>query len=139
MSNEIDKLKFPSIWGDPKVFDEIDDGFIDVDLVDRERSDILTAISTCVAEQMQFPVNTAFLHGLGVIASAMNKSFSYKYYDDEAPVTLYVVTSQPPSTGKSGINNCFVKPVRIAFADFNSKQKIKVSSFNKQISAAKKS
>ena len=138
MHTEIDKLKFTSMWADPRVFDEIDDGFIDVDLVDLERSDILTAISTCVAEQMQFPVNTAFLHGLGVIASAMNKSFSYKYYDDEAPVTLYVVTSQPPSTGKSGINNCFVKPVRIAFADFNNKQKIKISAFNKQIHAAKK-
>jgi hypothetical protein len=138
MPNTFEQLKYPVAWGDVKSFDDTDDNFIDINLIDSDRKDILTLIASAAAKQMQFPVNTAFLHGMGVIASVMNKSFKYDYYDSELPVNLYVVTSQPPSTGKSGINGCFVDPARIAFADFNNKQKIKISAINKRIYATQK-
>ena len=118
-------LEYTNQWTDPVDFEVVDESLVEVTLVDTKRTDILTELSTAIAKQIQFPVNTAFLHGMGVIATAMTKSFSFEYNQDIKPVALYVVTSQPPSTGKSGVNNFFVSPVRIAFSDFNNTQKIK--------------
>ena len=125
-------LEYENQWSDPVDFEVDNETVCNVSLVDSERSDLLTEFSAAIAKQIQFPVNTAFLHGMGIIATAMTKSFSYFYgdSDDAAPVTLYVVTSQPPSTGKSGVNNFFVSPVRVAFVDFNKKQEIKRGKLN---------
>lgn len=111
-------------WPDPIMPEDCEDQQFQkhIDVVDCTRKDLLTTFSLDIAEQIQFPVNTIFLHGLGVIASAMTKSFSYEYFGNISPVNLYIVTSQPPSTGKSGVNSFFVNPVRNAFVDFNKKQ-----------------
>jgi len=118
-------LEFENQWADPVDFEYTDESTLNVNLVDESSDDILTQMAMAISKQIQFPVNTAFLHGMGVIATAMTKSFSFKYNEGEKPVALYVVTSQPPSTGKSGVNNFFVSPVRTAFVDFNKTQKIK--------------
>ena len=106
---------------------------LDIKVVDKSRKDILTNAAIGIAKQVQFPINTAFMHGMGIIATAMTKSFSYEYYGNECPVNLYVVTSQPPSTGKSGVNNFFVSPVRIAFVDYNKSQQIKRNKIESKI------
>jgi hypothetical protein len=129
----IKTLEFENQWEDPASIDDCDETILKIDLVDKKRNDVLTNLAMSISEQIQFPVNTAFLHGLGVIATAMTKSFSYDYYGNQSPVNLFVVTSQPPSTGKSGINSCFVTPVRVAFTDFNKQQQIKRNKYEKEI------
>ena len=96
-----------------------DTGYAEVDLHNDDNNDILSKLSRSVATSIQFPVNTVYLHGLGVMASAMTRSFTYKYHGELKPVNLYVVTAQPPSTGKSGVNNVFSRPVRNAYTELN--------------------
>ena len=97
------------------------------------KNDILTEYAKAVARKIQYPRNSAFMHGMGVIASAMTKAFTFEYYGGLRPVTLYVVTAQPPSSGKSGINSSFVDPVRAAFKDYNKKQRIKRNKIERKI------
>ena len=130
---EIKRLSFEASWGDPDDFEAAEEKILDVKVVDGRRKDVLTRAAIAISDQVQFPVNTAFMHGLGIIATAMTKSFSYEYYGNESPVNLYVVTSQPPSTGKSGINNFFVSPVRISFGDYNTSQQSKRSKIEVKI------
>lgn len=134
----IEELRFNKAWADPSEIAEKEEDFLSVTLVDESKNDLLTKLAIGISAQVQFPVNTAFLHGMGVIATAMTKSFSYSYYGDKSPVTLYAVTSQPPSTGKSGINKCFSIPVRMAFTDFNKGQKKLRIKIEKEISEVKK-
>jgi hypothetical protein len=66
-----------------------------------------------VAASVQFPVNTACLHAFTCVASAMVRNFTFSVYGDKkSPVTLYTVSAQPPSTGKSGIHDYFCSPIR---------------------------
>ena len=136
--DKIKELRYGAAWAEPRSLDEVDDNFTLINLIDDSKTDILTMISKGISKQIQFPVNTVFLHGLGVIASAMTKSFSYSIRNNKAPVNLYIITSQPPSSGKSGVNGFFCDPVRIAFADFNKRQKIKQGALQKQKKAVSK-
>ena len=135
---KIKTLQHEDNWQDPLDIEATEEKILNINVVDSDRTDVLTSAALAIAKQVQFPVNTAFMHGLGVIATAMTKSFSYEYYGNEAPVNLYVVTSQPPSTGKSGINNFFVTPVRIAFVDHNKKQQMKRNKIESTIGSIKK-
>lgn len=131
------KLQLEDEWQDPIDIEVAEDTILDIKVVDHKRDDILTRAAVAISNQVQFPVNTAFMHGLGIIATAMTKSFYYEYYGNESPVNLYVVTSQPPSTGKSGINNFFAGPVRIAFVDYNKAQQSKRSKIESRIKEIK--
>lgn len=133
----IKKLQIEDEWADPIDVESAEERILDIKVVDHARTDTLTMAAKAIAQQVQFPVNTAFMHGLGVIATAMTKSFYYEYYGNESPVNLYVVTSQPPSTGKSGINNFFVGPVRIAFVDYNKSQQSKRNKIESKIKEIK--
>lgn len=85
-----------------------------------ERGDLLTEYSKYVGGYIRFPSSTVFLHGLGCIASALNKSFSIDYgFDDTIPVNLYVATAQPPSTGKSSVNKAFLVPILKSYKKLN--------------------
>ena len=110
-------LDKPRWWNEP--VDLNDDTYNDrVDLIGRYKNplcDMAYAIADCV----QFPVNTAFLHGLGVISSAMIRNFSYVRYGTEKPVGLYTVCAQPPSTGKSPSNDHWAKPIIKMFDSIN--------------------
>lgn len=91
-----------------------------VELMNNEHTDILTLWARSMSRTIKFPPSTAFMHGMGVIASAMTRNFKFKVSDrDESPVTLYVVTAQPPSAGKSAVNDFFSKPVRAAYTELN--------------------
>lgn len=113
-----DLLTQHTLWMDPVSDDAEDDIYPQIDLLG-ESSDVLADYCRSLAASIQFPVNTAYLHGLGVVSSAMNRSFRYDYFGSEKPVNLYCVTSQPPSTGKSGINTALTMPCRIAYSELN--------------------
>lgn len=81
--------------------------------------DVLSQYSKEICDKVQFPVDTAYAFGLGAIASAMTKSFSYDYYGDTSPVNLYCVQAQPPSSGKSAIVKFLSSPILLAFNDIN--------------------
>lgn len=104
----------PQWWCDPVPMHDGADVYTEgVDLIGCT-DNVLTRYAEALAESVQFPLQTAYLHGIGVVASAMSHNHSYAYYGQEKPVTLYVVTAQPPSSGKSAINGYLTGPVREA-------------------------
>jgi len=105
----------PSIWPDVKSHSEAirrESGRLCIS----ERGDLLTELSKGISGYLQFPESTIFMHGLGCVASALCKSFKFEYSAMEnLPVNLYVITAQPPSTGKSHVNNRLFTPIRKAY------------------------
>lgn len=109
------------IWPELKTSSDEDEQehYADINICNIVSGSWFEEFASSVSNSIQFPLNTCFLHGLAVIASAMTRQFRYNYHGEDCPVNLYVVTAQPPSTGKSGINNAFSNPVRIAYQDIN--------------------
>lgn len=64
-----------------------------------------------ISEAVQFPYSSAYMHFIGCISGAMVGKFTVEYHGEEQPTALYVVTSQPPSTGKSAINSRAISPM----------------------------
>ncbi len=111
-------LSNPTLWWKPQELSEAVDVFATrIDLL-AGRDDVLARFVEQIADSVQFPRSTAFLHGLGVLSAAMVESFFYKFNGkDDNTVALYTVGAQPPSTGKSGIDEYLSAPARIAFKD----------------------
>lgn len=84
-----------------------------------ERGDLITELSKQLSGAIQFPVNTTFLHALGCVASAMTKAFSIEYGFNPIPCNLYIVTAQPPSTGKSAVNGKLYAPIYRGYKKIN--------------------
>lgn len=120
------KIGKGEFWGKVSQYGE-DEGLapIKVDLVGDKEGDLLTELARSIGDCIMFPKSTIYLHALGVVASAMTRSFRYQYRNEALPVNLYVVTAQPPSTGKSGCNNYLSKPVQIAYSELNKVNKVK--------------
>lgn len=93
------------------------------ELINDNTQGLLAEMARDIAKVVKFPVNTAYLHALGVAACAMTKSFKYQYGYKPKPVTLYICTAQPPSSGKSGVNDILLDPVRDAYIEINKKNK----------------
>lgn len=132
-----------NMWFDPISDEAKDEYYPDIDLVSGA-TDLLSNYAKSISTSIKFPVNTAYLHGLAVVSSAMIRSFEYNYYGGESPVNLYVVTSQPPSTGKSGINKALSMPVRLAYVELNKKHakirgdaNLTLDKLNKELESAK--
>ena len=128
-------LSFEESW--PNVINFGSDAglaMMNLNMVESRYEDLLTEYSKNIGEVVQFPPSTVFMHGLGVIASAMTKSFSVEYRNGKTtPVNLYVVTAQPPSTGKSGVNDFFMMPVQEAFKSLNESTEIKREMFEEDL------
>lgn len=131
-------------WTEPLAIGEDAVNYADVDLI--SHGGWLGEFATSVASSVQFPVNTAFLHLLGIMSCATAKSFRYEYYGDDAAVNIYVVTAQPSSSGKSGIHKRYATPFQVELSEFNrinavEKQKIdkEISDLEKQIAEVEKS
>jgi len=105
-------LRTPTLWPIPDSveLDERDMG--GHGLLHNAPESPLTEYVRSLCASIKFPENTAFLHGLGIVSSAMNFWFQQDYYGTEKPCNLYIITAQPPSTGKSGINGALASPVR---------------------------
>ena len=123
-------------WADPLSVDDGASNYADVDLI--AYGGWLGDFAQSVAKSIQFPVNTAFLHLLGVIGCGTAKSFRYEYYGEPAAVNLYVVTAQPSSSGKSGVHRRFATPFQIALNDYNKQSAVQQHGINKQISDLEK-
>lgn len=113
-----------------------EDNAIEVDIVNTSISgwkpNIIESFSKAISKTVKFPVNTVMLHGMGCLSSVISRNFSYVYKGDkEEPCNLFVVTAQPPSTGKSGVNSYWMDPMRIAIKGLNEKrafEKFKIDS-----------
>lgn len=104
----------PDYWEQPASTDNLSKNEF-ARLVSPNSSDLLSRLTIAISDVIRFPKSTAFLHGMGAISSALNKGFSIKYHTGTIPLNLYVITAQRPSTGKSGINEFFFKPIHKAY------------------------
>lgn len=75
---------------------------------------IIGRLANEIADKLQFPGNTAYLHGLGVLSSALVVNFRIQFYSGFTPVCMYVVSAQPPGTAKSPVNDIFIGPINDA-------------------------
>lgn len=106
-------------WNEP--IDLNDDTYNDrVDLFGAYDNPICRMART-IADCVQFPPNTAMLHGIGVISSAIIARFTYERYGKKKPVGLYTVCAQPPSTGKSPVNDGWATAIIDEYQDINKK------------------
>ncbi len=109
----------------PLIWDSIDEDDVNLEFTKTSiclpeiRDDILSQFSREICNKVQFPLDTAYSFGLGAVASAMTKAFTYDYYGDTSPVNLYCVQAQPPSSGKSAIVKFLADPVSMSFNDIN--------------------
>lgn len=101
-------------------------------------NDTLGAYAKAVADSIKFPPATAYTFGLAAVASAMQLNFFYRYFGSEKPVTLYMVASQPPGTGKSGVKEAFCEPVEAAYNEISSKNSVERQLLEMQLSSEKK-
>lgn len=110
----------PALWPEVKDFSP-SIASEKVNLACSTRGDLITEYAKMISGVISFPVSTSFLHCLGCVSAAMTKSFKFKYGKSEMYANLYIVTAQPPSTGKSAINDFCFDPVFEAFREFNKK------------------
>ncbi len=124
-------------WGDPVYSDDVRNDS-PVDLVDPKDDTLLAEMCRQIAKTIQFPLSTVYAHALGCIAAAMNRSFYVSLRGSENPVNLYIVSSQPPSTGKSGVNGFLSDPIERAYNDYNKSKAPERAKLAKGIIALKK-
>lgn len=105
-------LKDRKWWKDPD--DIFDDSYTSkFDLIGKYNSPVVD-MSKAVAASVQFPINTTFLHVIGVISSITIRRFTYKSrFGSPKHCGLYTLGAQPPSTGKSPTNKHFVDPIKL--------------------------
>lgn len=126
-------IKNPTCWDSPTDIGDIKD-IGSANLVSRESKDLLSRWTIINSDMINFPPSTAFLHCLGSVSAALNKGFKIKYYNKSIPANLYVITSQPPSTGKTAINDAFFSPVENAYAEESDRTQIERMQLEKSIS-----
>lgn len=85
--------------------------------------DVVGKLSRNIANSVQFPVSSAYMHFVGCISAAMLGRFTVDYHGTDQPTALYVVTSQPPSTGKSAINSLAIAPMVCEVERINEQRK----------------
>ncbi|MBX2849959.1 MAG: DUF3987 domain-containing protein, partial [Acidiferrobacterales bacterium] len=95
-------------------------------------------MSKAIADTIQFPVNTIFAHALGCVASAAVWNFTYKIdssfrQESGAPINIFVCSSQPPSTGKSGVHKYLSQQAGISFKKTNTARAMKQAATIKDI------
>ena len=124
-----------ALWRDPIMFEDVDHTVASTILLDDES--ILSRVATTLSNSVQFPRNTILAHSLGIVASAMSKAFKFEYYGSEKPVNLYVLTGQPPSSGKSGCHEALSNPVQFAFDAINKTATVERKKISMRIDSAK--
>lgn len=110
-----------NMWPDvSKDFNEVIESKSTIDLIGSHfsKGSLIADYAGAIAREVQFPVNTVFMHTLGCISSAISHRFNIEYNGELHP-GLYIICSQPPSTGKSGVNAKLQRPISNAFAELN--------------------
>lgn len=108
-------------WGDVKDINSGNDKYPVISL--GNDCDVVGKLSRSLAESVQFPVSSAYMHFVGCVSSAMLGRFTVEYHGTDQPTALYVVTSQPPSTGKSAINSMAIAPIVAEVERINEQRK----------------
>lgn len=132
----IQNVNNPALWGDINVIDE-DESESFSDLCAGRSDCLLADFNRSICNSIKFPEATGFLHGLGVIASAMTKAFKFEYFGIKKTVNLYTITAQPPSSGKSSINSSYTNPIIEAYQKINDSNRIKQSKINRELKKLK--
>jgi len=98
-------------WRDPEdLNDDVHTGKFD--LIGKYKSPLVD-MAKSVAQAVQFPINTTFLHIVGVMSSITIRRFNYKSrFGGQNHCGLYTLGAQPPSTGKSPTNKHMVAPIK---------------------------
>lgn len=87
---------------------------LELDYADGQPS-LIARLAKEVAWKIQFPENTAYLHGLGAFSSATVVNFQTELYSKvSTPTGLYTLGSQPSGSGKTGVNQYFMAPIHEA-------------------------
>jgi hypothetical protein len=124
-------IKNPIYWPDVNYMTADDDSAKTPNII--QYGGWVAELAKAKAAEVIFPENSAFLHGLGIIAAAAGYKFRYQYYSEEKAVNLFCVASQPPSTGKSSIFSFFSKPFAMAFQDLNKENQKKRLRLEKEL------
>lgn len=104
-------------WWKPQEFNEVRDVYANVDILSGSNNVVSRYIEN-LSSVIKFPRSTAYLHALGVVSSAMVEHFFYTLSGgQENTPALYTVGAQPPSTGKSGINNYLTQAARKSYME----------------------
>lgn len=119
-------------WEEP-IFNEESHSIEPVNLIEKDSDDLLSQLCKQISDVVQFPLSTVYAHCLGCVASAMNRSFYVDIRGSLNPVNLYMVGSQPPSTGKSGVNGFLSDPIELAYLQLNKNNAPKRAKLNKKI------
>lgn len=98
-----------SFWKAPLEIDSGNDKYPVISLGNDH--DVVGKLSRNAARSVQFPESSAYMHFVGCVSAAMLGRFTVDYHGTQQPTALYVVTSQPPSTGKSAINSLSIAPM----------------------------
>lgn len=80
---------------------------------------ILARMAKEAARVIQFPGNTAYLHGIGCFSSATVINFEVEYNHKYIPTGMYTLGAQPSGSGKSGAHNFFIEPIHHALGGRN--------------------
>ncbi len=136
-----------NLWPEPRGGEFIQNEIEPKEIItmDGGRKDLLSRCARDIARSVQFPVSTAFLHGMGIIATAMTPFFRYRYFDSIKHCNLYIITSQPTGAGKSAMNDYFYKPVEMEYervSKENSRDRrrcmLQIEQFEEQLKTAKR-
>lgn len=122
-----------SFWQDPIDINSGNDKF---PLISLGGDNLVFEYAKAKAESVQFPVSSAYAHFIGCISAAMLGKFWVQYHGEEQPTALYMVISQPPSTGKSAINSAAITPMRAEIQRLNEerkKERIRLTSQLRQV------
>lgn len=113
--------KSTSFWGDIKDVAGANDKYPVISM--GNDVDVVGKLSRNIARSVQFPESSAYAHFLGCVSAAMLGRFTVDYHGTDQPTALYVVTSQPPSTGKSAINSLAIAPMVAEVERINEQRK----------------
>jgi len=113
-------------WGEPDLRE-------DANLIDKNDKSLLAELCRQISKTVQFPLSTTYAHAIGCIAAAMNRSFYVNIEGSINPVNLYIVSAQPPSTGKSGVNGFLSDPIEKAYWQLNKNNAPKRAKLTKKI------
>jgi hypothetical protein len=114
----------PIWWREPTAVEENEADYRGLNLMGRSNN-ILTEFSKSIAKTMQFRLDSVYLHGLGVVSSAMIRNFRYLRFGIPKPPGLYTIASQPSGSGKSGVTSYLSNPIRKIVNDYNKTNKPK--------------
>lgn len=131
-------VKAESHWPQPRQLDDLEVVKSGGQDLMKGANNLVKELCTSISETIKFPVNTAYLHAIGCVASAMTKSFTFKYGHENKAVNLYIVSAQPPSTGKSGVNSILSDPIMDAYSEINKANKKTRRKAQRDVSSAEK-